>query len=173
VRGSATGSTWLRFGGTETLDCGGQQVSLTWDRTPFALPFSVTLDNFDIAFHPGSMRPAQYASHIRVRDAAGQESKTTISMNQPLDHAGFRMFQSSYRRGENGAPDTTILTVSHDPGVPVVYPSFVLLILGVAWYLVGSGRRKLTPAVPAPIPEPVRVATDRRHTEKAQLATRA
>jgi cytochrome c biogenesis protein ResB len=65
-----------------------------------------------------------------------------ISMNRPLDEAGFRLFQSSYRLGGGGRPDATILSVSYDPGVPVVYTSFALIVVGIAWY-VQAGRRRL------------------------------
>jgi cytochrome c biogenesis protein ResB len=64
-----------------------------------------------------------------------------ISINRPLDVAGFRLFQSSYRLGRDGGPDTTVLSVSYDPGVPVVYVSFVLIILGIAWGLRGVRRK--------------------------------
>jgi hypothetical protein len=63
-------------------------------------------------------------------------------MNRPLDVAGFRLFQSSYRLGQGGGPDLTVLTVSRDPGVPIVYFSFTLIVLGIAWYVRGPGRRR-------------------------------
>ena len=56
-------------------------------------------------------------------------------MNRPLDVAGFRLFQSSYKLASEGRPDATILSVSYDPGVPIVYASFALLIVGIAWGL--------------------------------------
>ena len=63
-------------------------------------------------------------------------------MNRPLDVAGFRLFQSSYRLGQGGGPDVTVLSVAHDPGVPIVYFSFTLIVLGIAWYVRGPGRRR-------------------------------
>jgi cytochrome c-type biogenesis protein CcsB len=73
-------------------------------------------------------------------------------MNKPLDQQGFRLFQSSYRLGTDDRPDATILSVSYDPGVAVVYPSFVLLIIGIAWYVQrNSGRvpQRMTLGSPA------------------------
>ncbi len=35
-----------------------------------------------------------------------------------------------------------MLTVSRDPGVPIVYFSFTLIVLGIAWYVRGPGRRR-------------------------------
>ena len=69
---------------------------------------------------------------------------SVISMNRPLDVAGFRLFQSSYRLGQGGGPDLTVLTVSRDPGVPTVYFSFTLIVLGIAWYVRGPGQKRKT-----------------------------
>ena len=70
-------------------------------------------------------------------------------MNRPLDVAGFRLFQSSYQLGQGGGPDLTVLSVSRDPGVPIVYSSFALIVLGIAWYVRGQGR-KPKPSTRAP-----------------------
>ena len=68
-------------------------------------------------------------------------------MNRPLDVGGFRLFQSSYRLGGPGEPDATILSVARDPGAPVVYLSFVLVTIGIAWYRL---KREPAPAAGAP-----------------------
>ena len=51
--------------------------------------------------------------------------------------------------GRQARPDATILSVSYDPGVPIVYASFALLILGIAWGL-REVRRKTEQAVQSP-----------------------
>ena len=74
-------------------------------------------------------------------------------MNRPLDVGGFRLFQSSYRLGQGHEPDLTVLSVSRDPGVPIVYVSFGLIVLGIAWYVRGQGRRsKLRAGASRPSP---------------------
>jgi cytochrome c-type biogenesis protein CcsB len=52
-----------------------------------------------------------------------------IEMNRPLAYGGFRFFQSSYRieDGRRG----TVLSVSHDPGQPIVFAGYVLLVAGM------------------------------------------
>jgi cytochrome c biogenesis protein ResB len=52
-----------------------------------------------------------------------------ISMNNPLKYRGYSLFQSSYIPGPT---DTTVLSVRNDPGTPLVYTGFLIVILGVA-----------------------------------------
>ena len=64
-------------------------------------------------------------------------------MNRPLDEQGFRLFQSSYKLGTGDGPDATILSISYDPGVPIVYISFGMLVLGISWYLRNQSRQAM------------------------------
>jgi hypothetical protein len=103
------------------------------------LPFAIALEEFQVVHHPGSNRPSEYWSRVQVVPSTPDIAPRTarISMNRPLDVEGFRLFQSSYQLGRGGAPDATILTVSYDPGVTLVYVAFALIILGIAWGLRG------------------------------------
>ncbi|HEY5657478.1 MAG TPA: cytochrome c biogenesis protein CcsA [Myxococcota bacterium] len=103
------------------------------------LPFAIALEEFQVVNHPGSNRPSEYWSRVQVVPSTPDIAARTerISMNRPLDVAGFRLFQSSYQLGREGRPDATILTVSYDPGVTLVYVSFILIIVGIAWGLRG------------------------------------
>jgi len=136
---------WLPQGSSRSVVLAGREARAELRRTTLALPFALRLEEFRVDYHPGSRRPASYASKVRVAGLGpdGTELSTVISMNRPLDFMGFRLFQQSYVLGEGGAPDTTVLSVSRDPGVPVVYVAFILLILGVFWYLLGNGRRRV------------------------------
>jgi cytochrome c-type biogenesis protein CcsB len=104
-----------------------------------SLPFAIALEEFQVVNYPGSNRPSEYWSRVQVVPSAPDIAARTerISMNRPLDVAGFRLFQSSYQLGRGGVPDATILTVAYDPGVTLVYVSFALIILGIAWGLRG------------------------------------
>jgi cytochrome c-type biogenesis protein CcsB len=121
---------WKLAGGTLAAFYGAQSR---------ALPFAIALEEFELIHYPGSSRPAEYRSRVQVRPEAANLPlrNEIISMNRPLDVAGFRLFQSSYKLGEAGRPDATVLSVSYDPGVPIVYASFGMLILGIAWGLRG------------------------------------
>jgi len=99
------------------------------------LPFHVHLDAFEIDYYPGTMRPAQFRSRVRVGNPpVDQMYPADIEMNHELAYGGYRLFQSSYRQ-ENGR-EMTILSVSKDPGQPVVFAGYVLLILGMITVLI-------------------------------------
>lgn len=59
------------------------------------MPFTVHLDTFTAAFHPGTSRPAKFESEIR-RVEDGQETKVLIEMNEPMRYQGLTFFQASY-----------------------------------------------------------------------------
>ncbi len=135
---------WMAFGQSKSLRMKDQVWSLRYSRDTMALPFAVALQDFQIEYHPGSRRESEYASEVQVAslDGSVEQIDTTISMNRTLDYMGYRLFQSSYFLGRNGGPDTTILSVNHDPGAPIVYWSFGILIFGIGWYVLGDGRKK-------------------------------
>ena len=94
------------------------------------LPFAIRLDVFEIDVYPGTERPAMFRSRVHVLDAArGAPTPAVIEMNKPLSYGGFRFFQSSYRMDLK--PPMTILSVSRDPGQPIVFAGYALLVAGM------------------------------------------
>ncbi len=146
---------WLEFGRPLAVALGGASFNLEFGRKSIPLPFQVKLDDFRIEYHPGSRRESSYASQVKVEALNGEAPsvETEISMNRTLDFLGFRLFQSSYILGRNGGPDTTVLSVNRDPGAGVVYWAFGILIFGIAWYVMGDGRKKRNGAKSASQPE--------------------
>jgi hypothetical protein len=142
--GAKSESHWLGLGSSSKWILDGHTVEMALVRQTRPLPFATALEAFELIHHPGSNRPAEYRSVVTVRPLSEDlpPRREVISMNRPLDVAGFRLFQSSYRLGQGGGPDLTVLTVSRDPGVPIVYFSFVLIVLGIAWYVRGPGRKR-------------------------------
>jgi len=138
-------SFWLGFGSTQRRVVGGTQVEIVFGEEIRALPFTIALKEFEMVTYPGSTRPSEYRSQITITpdDPGLPAREEIISMNRPLDEQGFRLFQSSYKLGEGDRADATILSISHDPGVQIVYISFVLLVLGIAWYLKNQSRQAM------------------------------
>jgi cytochrome c-type biogenesis protein CcsB len=94
------------------------------------LPFLVRLEAFEIDYYPGTRRPAMFRSRVVVRDPqGGQPVSADIEMNRELAYGGYRLFQSSYRQAEDR--DMTVLSVSRDPGQPVVFVGYILLVAGM------------------------------------------
>ncbi len=93
------------------------------------LPFTVKLDRFRVDHYPGTMRPSNFRSDVEISDPAGQPFKAGVWMNHELEHRGWRLFQSSYQQA-NGR-SATVLSVAKDPGQPIVFVGYVLLVLGM------------------------------------------
>jgi len=94
------------------------------------LPFLVHLDAFEIDYYPGTRRPAMFRSRVVVRGPQGEKPVSAeIEMNRELAYGGYRLFQSSYRQGEDR--DMTVLSVSRDPGQPLVFAGYILLMAGM------------------------------------------
>jgi cytochrome c-type biogenesis protein CcsB len=120
-------------------------------RVVATLPFAVRLDAFEIDYYEGTRRPAQFRSRVTVEDgAAGRETPAVIEMNRELAYGGYRFFQSSYR--ETPDRDQTILSVSKDPGEPIVFLGYYGLVAGMIVVLsirIGDRRRATRPAAAA------------------------
>ena len=64
------------------------------------MPFTLKLDEFTAAFHPGTMMALKFVSKV-TRIENGGEAKVTIQMNEPMRYEGLTFFQASY--GPQGA----------------------------------------------------------------------
>jgi cytochrome c-type biogenesis protein CcsB len=115
------------------------------------LPFAVRLDAFEIDYYEGTRRPAQFRSRVTVKDpASGREMPAVIEMNHELAYGGYRFFQSSYR--ETPGREQTILSVSKDPGEPIVFFGYYGLVIGMIVVLstrITERRRAMRPAAAA------------------------
>lgn len=94
-----------------------------------SLPFSIRLMQFRIDRYPGTMQPSGFRSEVLVVEADGKVYPASIWMNHELAVHGWRLFQSSYR--QEAGRWATILSVSRDPGQPVVFVGYALLVLGL------------------------------------------
>ena len=108
--------------------------------TKEALPFSLTLDRFEIETYPESKKPKDYISHLHLTDG-NTTTETVISMNNILRHKHYRFYQSDFDEQGN-----SILDVARDPwGIGVTYTGYVLLFIALVAILIE--RRKSFRAV--------------------------
>ncbi|MDR3177589.1 MAG: cytochrome c biogenesis protein CcsA [Campylobacteraceae bacterium] len=99
---------------------------LEWGSKEFALPFSITLNDFQLERYPGSNSPSSYASEITLNEG-NFTMDYRVYMNNVLDYKGYRFFQASYDQDEGGS----VLSVNKDPGKLPTYIGYFLLILGL------------------------------------------
>ncbi len=97
------------------------------------LPFSVRLESFEIDTYQGTRRPAMFRSRVVVVDPEAGSFPAVIEMNRELAHGGYNFYQSSYQ--QTPGRDRTILLVSSDPGQPIVFAGYVLLVAGMGTVL--------------------------------------
>lgn len=131
-----TSSTTLLYGESHTFMNKNQQMELYFGAHTVELPFKVTLDDFRKIDYPNTNRAMEYESDVRVEDLVPSETgsalkfSTTISMNNVLDHAGWRFFQSSFRI--EGNKEYSTFQVAKDPGIETIYLGSIIMVLGIA-----------------------------------------
>ena len=104
---------------------------------PVELPFTLTLDRFEIETYANSNKPKDYVSYLQVIDDGHQED-VVISMNHILKYKYYRFYQSDFD-GEGGS----ILDVARDPwGIAITYIGYAMLFVALIALLI---KRKNTP----------------------------
>jgi len=101
------------------------------DVTKEALPFSLTLDRFEIEKYPDTEKPKDYVSYLQLKDGDTKED-IVISMNHILRHKHYRFYQSDFDELGN-----SILDVARDPwGIGVTYVGYALLFMALVAILI-------------------------------------
>ena len=99
------------------------------------MPFSVRLEDFQVACYPGTQTPMDYVSELSVRLSGHDTLRATVSMNRILRVKGYRFYQASYDADRNGST----LAVSHDPwGIGITYAGYLLLFLSMIAFFFDS-----------------------------------
>ena len=127
--GAQTDQAWLSLRGTATLQLGQEPLLVEYRPAVRELPVSIKLLDFRKTDYPGTDMAASFESDVEMTDASrGLMMMKTIRMNNPLRYRGFSFYQAGYLPGP---PETTILSVRNDPGTPLVYAGFLIVIGGV------------------------------------------
>jgi cytochrome c-type biogenesis protein CcsB len=101
------------------------------------LPFEIKLSKFILTRYPGSSSPSSYESKV-VLNVDGKTREERIFMNNVLDIKGYRFFQASFDKDEQG----TILSVKKDViGRNITYTGYILLVVGFVLCLFGRNSR--------------------------------
>lgn len=90
------------------------------------LPFSLTLDRFEVETYPGTHSPMDFVSYLQIHDGR-ETTDAKISMNHILKHRHYRFYQSDYDEEGN-----SVLSVAHDPwGTGITYAGYILLFIAL------------------------------------------
>ncbi len=118
---------WLELGSSGQIAKGSALYYLQYAKKEIDLGFDVLLKKFTIGYYQGTNRPESYSSLVQ---SGGVE--TEISMNHPLQQAGFTLYQASYEMDENtGTPRYSVLSVNQDPGRWIKYTGALMIVLGI------------------------------------------
>lgn len=93
------------------------------------LDFTVRCDDFNVTYYK-SGSPKEYRSSITVLESGVPVLQKDIIVNDPLRYKGVNFFQSSFKKIPFEGRYHTVLQVTKDPGVWVVYIGFILIIIG-------------------------------------------
>lgn len=103
------------------------QVSTFWVFARFPDMHQRIDPNFKFVYRWAGRRPKDFISKVTILKENKELMKKYIRVNEPLNFGGYKFFQSSY---DTEALSWSGLQVVKDPGVPVVYAGFILLITG-------------------------------------------
>ncbi len=84
--------------------------------------------DFQIRYNWAPRRPKDFISKVTILKDNQEVLNRDIQVNAPLNFAGYNFFQSGY---DSQNLSWTGLQVVRDPGVPVIYAGFILLIVGL------------------------------------------
>lgn len=134
-------TTWI-YGeqGTMRVRQGEQQTSFTDSKgISHQLPFSITLNQFEIIYYKGTLAPMDFISHISVADKdCHRQIQGKVSMNHIFSYQHYRFYQSGYSEDNEGS----VFSVSHDPyGIGITYAGYTLLLLSTVFFFLSPQSR--------------------------------
>jgi hypothetical protein len=120
------------------VQLGGEHFSIGYHPLVRNLGFEVALLQAEETTDPGSSRPSSQSSLVAIHDrgAAAPAVPQEITLNEPLTHNGYKVYQSSLQvvgRDSQGRPIHRVtFMVNRDPGLYLKYAGSILLALGIA-----------------------------------------
>ncbi|MDB5311109.1 MAG: ccsA [Gemmataceae bacterium] len=112
----------------DSLTVDGKTYDLSLRSKRYYKPFSISLVKFRFDRYPGTNKPKNYSSEVKILDKDGAVVREqTIRMNEPLRYEGETYYQSNFDKTET----TTVLQVVNNPGWRIPYTSCVMVTLGL------------------------------------------
>jgi len=141
--GGVTRDIWLRKSPDfeidyKTVAFPDSMYEVAFDVDRLDLGFSLTLDDFDVGFDPGTSQASSFKSEVRLTDEASgiKDQPHSIFMNHTLDYKGWRFFQTNYSRyldpktGRETGEFVSVFQVAKNPARGIIYAGCVIVVLG-------------------------------------------
>jgi hypothetical protein len=124
----------LLYGETQELHLADSTVMISLGERKLKIPFEIKLKDFRKVDYPNTTRAMSYESDVVVTNLDGlfegvKSMETTISMNNVLDHRGWRFFQASFQI--NGTREYSTFQVAQNPGIESIYLGSIVMVLGI------------------------------------------
>lgn len=130
---------WVQKLQRRSVMIGAVPYEVSYRDESLPLGFSLKLDRFRLGYYPGGRRPRSFESHVTVTEPSTARTQSrVISMNHPVSFGAYTLYQSSYRQERDQT--VSFLSVSRDPGQPIVFAGYIGVILGMIVVLVTRMR---------------------------------
>jgi hypothetical protein len=130
---------WLVEGDEKSIVVNDKNFNIYFGRKVEFLPFKLKLGKFKKVDYPGTSMAKSFESLVTVSD---NQKETLISMNEPLEHNGYTVYQSSYEEMPGGI-SASIFSVNKDPGRPFKYIGGIILAIGLIVFTLMRSRLTL------------------------------
>lgn len=135
------GILWGQAGVPFTAAVGGKTYSIQLRRRQWELPFTVVLNKFTRELHPGTTMAKEFSSDVtRIEGDVRQDYK--ITMNEPLRHRGYTLYQSSWGPPSAGPRDRLYSTLAVVKNPADQWPLYATVVISLGM-TVHFGQRLL------------------------------
>lgn len=111
LEGGASRGTWLLSSRLkeQEIEIGGKPWRVSLRSKRYYLPFALQLERAKQEVYQGTSHAKEYASRVRIINAAANENRQTdVTMNNPLRYGGLTFYQSTMNQMDKG-PGTAAL----------------------------------------------------------------
>jgi len=113
----------------QKITVGDKQYTLYLRPERHYKPYSLHLIDFRHEVYPGTQKPKDFSSHVRIIDKEKNVDRTVrIWMNNPLRYRGETFYQSSFLANDSG----TVLQVVKNVGWMIPYVSCMIVAAGMS-----------------------------------------
>ena len=105
------------------------------------MPFKIELKEFVMeTYDDGS--PRRFASDIQILTKTGEDIRTTIEVNKPVEVDGWKIYQYGYDTQMGAMSQISILELVSDPWLPLVYTGIYMMLAGaICMFLKGKCKK--------------------------------